>query len=280
MTSIFSKKKHQAAALVVAAALMLLVGRGSASDGERLSVMTYNMGNFGHHVPNTEEVTAVIQAAGVPDVLLVQDVPWQIKFDDLAQILGYPHFVSARKLKPASNLAILSRWPLSRVEQLVFPSNRQKSGAMCALARVGGQEARVCTVHLPSLSWMLRRDGSRRNALGILFGELFRETPRSQDVDDLIEWLNIHPVALTIVGGDFNTFFPSRGIRAMDRVYDDALWPSLDFFVGTYRKIRFPLKPRIDFLFHSKNIQVGEAEVIRHTAGDHYPVRAVFVLPK
>jgi endonuclease/exonuclease/phosphatase (EEP) superfamily protein YafD len=266
-------------AVVLGLGLSCLIGCGPAPAGQRLSVMTCNLGNSGGPIPTTKQISALIQAAEPPDVLLLQDAPWPVKFEDLARVLGYPHVLSGRSLKPPCHLAILSRRPLGRVEMLTFPSERQRPGAVCATMRVEDQEVRVCTVHLPSLSWLLLQDGSRRNIESILFRELFGETPRTQAIDDLLEWLNIHRFDLTIVGGDFNTFFPSQGIRAMDRRYDDALWPSWDFFQGTYVKLDFPLKPRIDFLFHTGNIKVREARVIRRTAGDHYPVRAVFILP-
>lgn len=266
-------------AVVLVLGLACLIGCGSAPAGERLSVMTCNLGNSGGPLPTAAQIAALIAAAEPPDVLLLQDAPWRVKFEDLARILGYPYVLSGRKLHPPCHLGILSRQPLSRVEMLTFPSKLQRPAAVCARVTVGDREVRVCTVHLPSLSWLLRQDGSRRNVPSILLRELFGETPRTQAIDDLLEWLDARRFDRTIVGGDFNTFFPSQGIRAMDRRFDDALWPSWDFFEGTYRKLDFPLKPRIDFLFHTANIEVREARVIRRTAGDHYPVRAVFVLP-
>lgn len=279
MTPIPRPKAILLLAVVLWLGLSFSIGCGSVPAGERLSVMTCNLGNSGEPIPTTERVSAIIQAAGPPDVLLLQDAPWKIQFEDLARALGYPHVLNGRGLKPPCNLAILSRRPLSQVELLTFPSERERSAAVCATLQLGDRKVRVCTVHLQSVSWLLRQGGSRGNALSILYAELFRETPRSQAIDDLLEWLNIHRFDWTIIGGDFNTFFPSRGIRAMDRRFDDALWPSRDFFEGTYRKLKFPLKPRIDFLFHTENMKVREARVIRHTAGDHYPVRAVFILP-
>ena len=62
----------------------------------------------------------------------------------------------------------------------------------------------------------------------------------------------------------------------MGEIFDDALWPSLSYLTGSYNKLSLPIKPRIDFIFHSPEIQCQEASVIKESAGDHYPVRALF----
>ena len=63
--------------------------------------------------------------------------------------------------------------------------------------------------------------------------------------------------------GDFNTVPFSTAIRAMGRLYDDALRFTADYFTGTYTMVAFPVKPRIDYLFHSAGIEVLAASVLR-----------------
>ena len=81
-----------------------------------------------------------------------------------------------------------------------------------------------------------------------------------------------------IIGGDFNTVPFSKAIRKMGKIYDDALWPSVDYLTGSYNKLSLPIKPRIDYIFHSPDLKRITASVIKESAGDHYPVRAVFDL--
>jgi len=64
----------------------------------------------------------------------------------------------------------------------------------------------------------------------------------------------------------------------METNFDDVLWPSFDFFKATYEKIAWPIKPRIDYIFHSPVIRCIDAEVIQKSHGDHYPVWAMFDL--
>jgi endonuclease/exonuclease/phosphatase (EEP) superfamily protein YafD len=79
-----------------------------------------------------------------------------------------------------------------------------------------------------------------------------------------------------IVGGDFNTVPYSKAIRRMGTVFEDALWHTPDYLTGSYIKSTLPVDPRLDFLFYSKDLECLGASVVRRSAGDHYPVRAVF----
>ena len=62
----------------------------------------------------------------------------------------------------------------------------------------------------------------------------------------------------------------------MGTVFEDALWHTPDYLTGSYIKSTLPVDPRLDFLFYSKDLECLGASVVRRSAGDHYPVRAVF----
>ncbi len=61
----------------------------------------------------------------------------------------------------------------------------------------------------------------------------------------------------------------------MGKSYADALWFKTDYLTATYREVSFPVKPRIDYIFHSGEMTCRSASVIKQGGGDHYPVRAV-----
>jgi len=88
----------------------------------------------------------------------------------------------------------------------------------------------------------------------------------------------LQPYKNIIIAGDFNTIPFSKAIRKMGKKYNDALWPSFDYLTGSYNKLSLPIKPRIDYIFHSQGLERITASVIKESAGDHYPVRAVFDL--
>lgn len=45
-----------------------------------------------------------------------------------------------------------------------------------------------------------------------------------------------------------------------------------------YKDLGFPLKPRIDDIFHSQGISAEQSGIIRSGPGDHYPVWAELVV--
>ncbi|MDP3029151.1 MAG: hypothetical protein Q8O04_06600 [Deltaproteobacteria bacterium] len=263
-----------------------------------LTVMTYNMGDDCLPAPTLDQVVNIVRRNGVPDILFVQDVPWAITIKDLADALGFTHFVSGRTKESPHHLGILSNVPLCNAKRIHFEPQPDfpRPAALCAEIEVNHKRIVLCSVHLATLRselHRLQRNGKSPllSLLKVLYDETFSDTPHSRSVEKLLGWIGSKKNDAVIIGGDFNTFPLSRPIRAMGRDFDDALWPSLDYFVGTKIKaeraldpsghnksLELPLNPRIDYIFHSENIDCLKAEVIRQTAGDHYPIRAVLGL--
>lgn len=98
------------------------------------------------------------------------------------------------------------------------------------------------------------------------------ETSRSMAVDEILKLPALIGSGEAIIGGDFNTVPFSTAIQGMGRRYEDALWPTVDYFTGTYTMAKFPFRPRIDYVFHSGGVRVLSAGVIRAGGGDHFPV--------
>jgi len=258
----------------------------NSQPGTTITVITYNVGNEGLPIPRTEQVAEVVRRNGLPDLLFVQDAPWKIKMKDLAGSLGFDHFVSGRGMSSQTHLGILSNLPLSNPDAIRFSdtSNHQRPGALSANIRIADKTVLLCCVHLESLSRRvnkMRRDSGSAlpNIIRMIRDETLHDTPRVQSVEQLLAWIETKQKDAIVIGGDFNTFFFSRPIRSMNKYFHDVLWFSSDYFSGTYTKLNFPMKPRIDFIFHSKNIECLEAGIIRETAGDHYPIRAVLSFP-
>jgi len=200
-------------------------------------------------------------------------------------LLGFDHYVTGREMSPMSNLAILSDWPLTNPDTIRFPSTYMKPTALCAEAEVDGKKVLLCTMHLETLNPQLgglQQAGDERlpGIFHIMKDEFLGETNHSRHVKQFLDWIGPKKFDEIIIGGDFNTFPLSKPIRLMTDRFDDALWPSLDYFLGTYLRFNLPLpiKPRIDFLFHSPGLYPMEARIVRESAGDHYPIQALFVL--
>lgn len=151
---------------------------------------------------------------------------------------------------------------------------------MRANVAVNGRNVLVCSVHLDRIdSIKVNKDGvgiSWGDALSLLTNEIMEDTVRSRSVDELLDWIGSGGPRRVIIGGDFNTVLYSKAIRKMGRVFEDALRYSPDCFTGSYLRSTLPVDPRLDFLFHSSDMECFDASVVKKSAGDHYPVRAVF----
>lgn len=245
---------------------------------EFLRVVTYNIGTFDGKRLKPEKISSTVSKHGGPDLLLLQEVP-EMKFAiELADRLGLPFYLFDNYEAGGKNgLAIISRYPLARPEVIRF-------GYAAFMAEMTVAEKRfvVSSVHLESLKNIPTKKNeyslSQNKALSLAMAEWFQNTPRSLAVDTLIKKLKKRACKYVIIGGDFNTFPYSTAIRKMNRIYDDALLQSDDYLRGTYKKLALPVQPRIDFIFHSRNIQSKGGAVIKEGDGDHFPVRAILLL--
>jgi len=100
-------------------------------------------------------------------------------------------------------------------------------------------------------------------------------------VRELQAWLSRLSDRNWIIAGDFNTFPFSKVDRYLSRQFDDALsqypW---GYLTGTYWALPgVPVNPRIDFIYHSPELRVAEAQVIQRKVSDHFPILAIFSLP-
>ena len=255
--------------------------RGVGEKGmDSFSVMTYNIWDLNGKRPTVEDVVKVIRNGGVPDLILLQEVRGEGMAFKISEALGLSHHVYHEFTGKTYGAAILSRVPLSDVGFLPFKAGKTGRGALRAHMVVNGRKVRVCSAHLDRIeSVKVEKDGveiSWGGALGMLTREITEETVRSRSVDELPSWVGAGSPGGVIIGGDFNTVLYSKAIRKMGTVFEDALWNSPDYFTGTYIKSTLPVDPRLDFLFYSKDLECLGASVVRRSAGDHYPVRAVF----
>jgi endonuclease/exonuclease/phosphatase family metal-dependent hydrolase len=248
-------------------------GRGKVADS--LTVITYNMGTISGNLPDIDKVVDVLSCKSTPDVVLLQEVPSLKVARDIGSKMGLPFSIfSTYKPGVRYGLAVLARYPLSASKIL------EQDGYASFAARMDfmGAPFLLCSVHLVRIKPLsVQKEEaivSWREFFQILHSEVIKDNARSRAVEKILPWLNSDSVERTTVSGDFNTFPFSRAVRKMTAAYDDCLWPSLNYLTASYPKLTFPVKPRIDNIFHSSNLVCNAAAVIKESAGDHYPVWA------
>ena len=285
-----SRKKY----ILVSAALALLLisitagfalNRPDMEMTHNVSIMTCNIGDImGGNPLGSDSVAAYLQSCGVPDVLLLQEVRGEKEAAYLSRQLDRPYFVFLEYArKKEMGIAILSRLALANCHTMYFESSRKGAGVIAAEIYIGQTPLLLVNVHLDRFQ-PLKISGDSvpvnlKMILGFLKKEIWGESIRSQSVRELMHWLDQKNPAHVVLGGDFNTIPFSKTIRLLKPRFDDVLWPFLDYFTGTYKKLDFPIAPRIDFLFVSASLERKHARVVPMSPGDHFPVRADILLP-
>lgn len=228
---------------------------------EPLTVMTYNIrygisadGRF-----NPEALASVIEQAD-PDILLLQEVERGFLLNGSHDVLALlqrrlrRHAYYNPASEPLFGDAILSRWPLARVEAVALPRRDVPTrpgviGAVLTLA--DGRELAVATTHL------------HENEAGI----------SAEQVTDLAAHVRRWSADGTrplLLSGDFNV-----------EPDDPRLAPLLAFLHDGLAGARPLLTSRsdrptqqIDHMFVTDKVQLDEVRTIATTASDHLPVVA------
>ena len=253
--------------------LLLFPRMGWTASYQPFMVVTNNMGTINGNVPDIENIDFFLTGKGRPDVVFLQEVPSIDIAQEIAAKLSLP-YISFLPYKDwgSYGVAILSRYHVSDAKIL----RQNDYASLSTIMDYNGTPILLCSVHLKRIKPLPVKD---ENAVvswsefgQILYSEVFADNQRSRDVDNLLAWLAAEDVETVIVGGDFNTFPLSKAVRKMTDVYDDCFWPTWDYLTTSYPKVDFPIKPRIDHIFHSPNLKCLDAGVIEETVGDHYPV--------
>lgn len=281
-------KRLAALALAAALALVSCLTTGAPQPAPaRLQVMSWNAGDATGVVPSADAVVEVLGAAGWQDVYLLQEVLTAQRAEALRDGIassggGTYHLAYSERLAAA----VLSRAPLAAPLTFVAPSSPLGRGALLVRAAAAGGAVTLVDVHLDPIP--KRRDARGRvdmrfgGAVAVVLRETLTGTARSAAAAELLAWLEatVAPGAgeRLVIGGDFNTVPSSRTVRLMSERFVDAAAASAAAsgrpLRGTYRRVRFPLRPRVDFIFVSPALAVLDARTLRLTPGDHYPVLA------
>jgi endonuclease/exonuclease/phosphatase (EEP) superfamily protein YafD len=251
--------------------------RPEVTDDHGIRVMTYNIGGL---MTNQARLLALIKEQR-PDLVLLQELRHsrQLRWLATQLHLPYQHFARYGNASHAG-VGILSRWPLGPRHVLVFEAGSMGRAALAAQVHIGQTTVWACSVHLESPRveefghsvWQHGR---------FLWREFFTATPRYHQAQELNAWLQQFAHGTRVVGGDFNSLPWSRVDRYVSQHLQDALagapW---HYLTGTYWKVPFlAMSPRIDFLYHSSEVRVRAARVVRQKVSDHYPIMTLLTSP-
>jgi endonuclease/exonuclease/phosphatase family metal-dependent hydrolase len=173
-------------------------------------------------------------------------------------------------------IALLSRWPLGPQRILHFRHSKQAKVALAAQVQTPAGSLWACSVHLDAP----RKEDFGSNVLqqsAFAWGEFFMASVRYRQAQELRAWLTELADGAWIVAGDFNSMPFSSADRYFSRYFDDAfLQRPWRYFTGTFWDLpQVPVRPRIDYIYHSPRFWVRDVQVIQEKLSDHFPVLAV-----
>jgi vancomycin resistance protein VanJ len=238
-----------------------------SSSENTISVLSYNVRLFNAYQKDIDraKISDVFDSTlktAKPDVIFIQEYYRKTT----QKISGYPYqYIYFKNKKIGLGYAIFSKYPLINTGSFDFEKSYNNS-------------LRLYNVHLKSLGITASVNSLQEQDKEQLFNRTGARFERQQDqVEILLSHIRAskHPV---ILGGDFNN-------TAFSYVYRKLLSGMKDAFIekgsGLGTTFMFDFYPmRIDYIFGSKQLEVLEFTSLDQTFSDHFPIAAVFGLPK
>ena len=248
-----------------------------ASGGAGLKIATYNVELFGREITGfkAEDILTEMKKQGV-DILCMQEYQEESgnKMNSESYKTYFPYMATGRK-----DMVIYSRYPLGDSEVIDF-GNTNNSG-MCADVNVNGRRMRIFNVHLETTGFnrTLHQAAKRQMAGGnveenalvrAVYGNYTRGMAiRAQQADQVARLVNQAEIPV-ILCGDFNDVPYSYVYHTMKGDLVDGFRECGRGFMHTMRGRKF--KVRIDYIFHSEELQGENYYREDLTYSDHYPV--------
>lgn len=184
-----------------------------------------------------------------------------------------------------AGLCFFSKYPIVEFQQILVKNENSSSLAAYADIDTGSDTLRLINVYLSSM--LLEKDliiestesvdrateNSKILTNKLTHGFLQHEQQLKKILPFIMK--SKHPVILC---GDFNSVPNSYEYQQIIYFLEDAYYEVGRSAGTTFHDYKYPI--RIDYIFHSKEIQPVEFKVLRDVkSSDHYPVMGTFKLP-
>lgn len=269
-----------------------------------IKVMSYNVRLFDlYNWRNESGKTTRIEIFNLihsesPEILCIQDYySGAGKHADFADTIsrqsGYKYrsvelFDKEAKALPYG-LAIFSKYPIIGTKKLEFPNSKVNFCQSCDVL-IGKDTIRIMNLHFESVKFgkedynfvseitatPAANENIKKGSLAIFSKMKHAFIKRAVQSEIVAEFIRSSPYQV-ILAGDFNDTPVSYSYRQIANELDDTFVDEGKGLGQTHAQM-LPLL-RIDYIFHSKNLQTIEHKTIDKDFSDHYPVVARFILP-
>ncbi len=202
-----------------------------------------------------------IESINEPDILLVQEMD-TIGMQAIATALqmNYVYYPgSYREGNKFFGNGILTKWTISKSHKIILPHESMSGRHRIAIVSIIDSpygEFTIANVHLETLT--MKRSKRKDQLAGVLsFMNIYRDLP-------------------SIIGGDFNSFFPKDRKAFTNLATVEGFQWDTPQLTHTARGLKNLVKPYLD-QFYSKNVSLINSGVEYGTkASDHFPIWAFY----
>jgi len=249
---------------------------------DSIRVIAYNVKYYAYGI---EKISGYLNESGNDVILLSESVLTPEKLEYLRKSLPSYTIISDN----GHDLSILSKHPVISYKIVELPTYLASLSSSNDIEKIkaGG-------VHRSFVHAVIDVNGTVVNVLSL---RLLAGRPKDHSIGESIKWgkylLNAQNEELAaftdylksvsgpiIFGGDLNVTPNTQIIHRLNHFAEDTYLQEHMFGAFTF-KLSFPTM-RLDYLFHSKDVISKKSEVVKMNTvlSDHFPVRAVFLIPK
>lgn len=251
-----------------------------ASDS--LKVIAYNVKYYAYGL---EKISGYLNESGNDVILLSESVLTPEKLEHLRKSLPLYTVISDN----GHDLSILSKYPVISYKIVDLPTFVASLSSSNDIEKIKSNGVHRSFVHA-----VIDVSGTPVNVLSL---RLLAGRPKDHSIGECIKWgkylLNSQNEELAtftnylktvsgpiIFGGDLNVTPNTQIIHQLNKYAEDTYLQEHMFGAFTFR-LSFPTM-RLDYLFHSKDIISKKSKVVKMNTvlSDHFPVSAVFLIPK
>jgi len=240
-----------------------------STAGRGFRVLSFNIG-AARQIEQPASVVTAVRTVGADIVCLVE------ARSDTLSVIGNPLRNQFPYQVGSSNVFILSRFPLSDIDQRVIRTGTHDS--LQATVTVDGHRVLLTAVHLRRTDTY---PGIRRGVRPLLQAvDGFSTGERDAAVAELVDQLQTRDGPRVLVG-DFNMTPTSRAHQVLGAAFQDSFleagWALGPTYPTTLRTLGLNVSMpvlRIDYIFHSSELVATSAQVGPYGGSDHFPMIA------
>ena len=249
---------------------------------DSIKVIAYNVKYYTYGI---EKISGYLNESGNDVILLSESVLTPEKLEYLRTSLPSYTIISDN----GHDLSILSKHPVISYKIVDLPT------FVASLSSSNDIEKIIANgVHRSFVHAVIDVNGTPVNVLSL---RLLAGRPKDHSIGECIKWgkylLNSQDEELAaftdylktvsgpiIFGGDLNVTPNTQIIHQLNQYAEDTYLQEHMFGAFTF-KLSFPTM-RLDYLFHSKDVISKKSELVKMNTvlSDHFPVRAVFLIPR